>query len=167
MTLIVAEELRRLIASKRKHEVYLTRYGPDRLVLGDSLADRIARADVANRKKADAFISIHCNGATSPQAKGFEIWTTPGQNRSDILATDIFNSWGKMFPGQPKRTDFSDGDPDKEADFTVIKRTNCPSCLVELAFITNPDEERFLLDKISQARMAVAIADGIEKFLKG
>lgn len=145
----------------------LTRSGPKRIHRDNRNVDLSSRSGMANRLKADAFISIHCNGAVSPEANGFEIYTTPGQNRSDSLATAIFESWQKTFPSQRKRTDYKDNDPDKEANLKVLREAYCPAVLVELGFITNPQEERFLIDRHNQHVMALAIAAGIENFLRG
>lgn len=145
----------------------LTRSGPKRIHRDNRNVDLSSRPAMANRLKADAFISIHCNGAVSVEANGFEIYTTPGQNNSDKLATAIFESWKEAFPAQKKRTDYSDGDPDKEANLKVLRETRCPSCLVELGFITNLQEEKFLLNKLNQEMMALAIAKGIIKYLEG
>lgn len=142
----------------------LTRSGPRRIHRDNRNLDLSARPGMANRLKADAFISIHCNGAVAPEANGFEIYTTPGQNRSDILATAIFKSWSKAFPAQRKRTDYRDNDPDKEANLKVLREAQCPAVLIELGFITNPTEERFLVDRHNQHVMAMAIAAGIENW---
>jgi len=145
----------------------LTRTGQWRIYRDNRNLDLSARPAMANRLNADAFISIHCNGAAAPHANGFEIYTTPGQNNSDKLATAIFEAWGRAFLTQRKRTDFQDGDPDKEANLKVLREARCPACLIELGFITNPTEERFLLDKKNQHAMAIAIAEGIKTFLRG
>ena len=142
----------------------LTRTGPKRIHRDNRNLDLSARPGMANRLGADAFVSIHCNGAVAPEANGFEIITSPGQNRSDILATFIFESWQNAFPAQRKRTDFSDNDPDKEANLKVLREAHCPAVLIELGFITNPTEERFLLDKKNQHSMAMAIAMGIQNW---
>jgi len=123
------------------------------------------RADVANENNADAFVSIHCNAAENPEAEGVEVFTTPGQNDSDILADCIFEEIMQMMPDLTPRTDGSDGDPDKEANFTVISNTDCPSCLVETEFISNPDKEQILLNPGRQRLYAKAIAHGIGRFL--
>ena len=166
INLDVAVELSKILSSMGI-VAPLTRTGPKRIHRDNRDADLSARPAMANRPKADAFISIHCNGAVAPEANGFEIYTTPGQNRSDILATAIFESWSKAFPAQRKRTDYRDNDPDKEASYKVLREANCPAVLVELGFITNPQEERFLLNKMNQEIMGLAIATGIHNFLEG
>jgi len=53
----------------------------------------------------------------------------------------------------------------EQAGFAVLKAPDIPSILVETAFITNPDEERRLVDETHQERIAQAILDGIRKHL--
>lgn len=166
VNLDVAVELSKILSSMGI-VAPLTRTGPKRIHRDNRNLDLSARPGMANSLNADAFISIHCNGAVAPEANGFEIYTTPGQNRSDILATAIFESWGNAFPSQRKRTDYKDNDPDKEANLKVLLEAQCPAVLVELGFITNPTEERFLVDRHNQHVMALAIAAGIENFLRG
>ena len=95
-------------------------------------------------------------------ANGFEIYTTPGRDHSDQLATAIFEAWSRMFPHQRRRTDTSDGDPDKEANYLVLRECRVPAVLVEMAFISNPQEEAFLRSAANHDAMAAAVADGIE-----
>lgn len=52
----------------------------------------------------------------------------------------------------------------ESANFLVLKSPDVPSVLVETAFISNPDEERKLRDPSHQARLANAIADGIQDY---
>lgn len=145
----------------------LTRDTNKRIFKDNRTIDLSARANVANRINGDCFVSFHCNAAENRMANGFEIYTTLKQNNSDKLATCIYNEWVKAFPDQRKRVDFRDGDPDKEANFKVIRETRCPSCLIELAFITNPREELFLINAENQDLMGAAIATGIHNFIEG
>jgi N-acetylmuramoyl-L-alanine amidase len=124
-----------------------------------------ARADMANAWRSDAFISLHCNAAVSRQAHGFEVFTSPGQDRSDVLAEEIIKTVAQAFPVMRIRRDMADGDSDKEARFTVLTRARVPAVLVEMAFISNPAEERLLASADFQRRMAQAIASGVFRFL--
>lgn len=144
------------------HEVILTRSSDAQLVPGQKNADLTARAEVANRNGADCFVSIHCNSHTGTTARGFEVWTSRGQTSSDALATAIIRSVRAQFPGMYIRQDWSDGDPDKEANFAVLVRTRCPAVLVETAFLSNGEDERFLSSATNLSRMAAAMAAGIE-----
>jgi N-acetylmuramoyl-L-alanine amidase len=163
ITLAIAKGLRIELILKGGG-VILTRETPARLVDNDRNKDLAARAKVANDNAADLFVSIHCNAATNRTAQGFEVYTTPGQNNSDALATCIYKAW-QANVGGVMRADKSDGDPDKEANFAVIKGTRCPSCLVEIAFISNPDDEKRLNNMLWQIKASSALAEGIEAYL--
>ena len=122
------------------------------------------RAELANENNAAAFISIHCNAAENPAAEGYEIFTSPGQDESDCLAECIFDEIETAFPDFDQRADGSDGDRDKEANFTVITRADCPAVLIELAFISNPREEQYLRNPAFLRKYVQAIATGIARF---
>ena len=123
------------------------------------------RAAIANRHAADLLVSIHCNAFERVEAKGYEVWTTPGRTEADRLATALFESFQEEFPGRKGRVDTLDGDPDKEANFAVLRLTRCPAALFELGFISNPDGERWLADEMAQHGMAEALRNGVLRYL--
>lgn len=142
------------------HETMLTR-----TYEGDAASDSLLyRAEIANQWCADAFISLHCNSFASPSAKGFEIWTAPGQTESDRLATEIFEEVQAALPMLTMRADYSDGDPDKEARFTVLTATNMPSVLIEFGFISNGEDAVMLADPAFQDIWLDAVVRGIERW---
>lgn len=128
-------------------------------------SDRLGyRTELANNWGADVFVSLHCNSAATPSAKGYEVWTSPGNTRGDLLATCIYNQIAGEFPDRTGRTDYYDGDPDKEARFYVLMNTDAPACLVEMAFISNNEEAALLADPAWQDRYAKAIARGVTDY---
>ena len=122
------------------------------------------RTALANDWAADIFISLHCNSAENPSAEGYEVWTSPGQTEGDRLATCIYGQIAAEFPDREGRTDYSDGDPDKESRFYVLVHTDAPACLVEMAFISNDDEAALLSNITWQDRYARAIARGVTDY---
>ena len=52
----------------------------------------------------------------------------------------------------------------EQAGFAVLKAPDIPSVLVETAFISNPDEEKRLIDEAYQERLAEAILAGIKRY---
>ena len=52
----------------------------------------------------------------------------------------------------------------EQAGFAVLKAPDIPSILIETAFISNPDEEKRLLDEAYQDRMATSILKGIKAY---
>ena len=142
------------------HEVKLTRNNWEE----EETDDLSYRTALANSWGADIFISLHCNSAENENAKGYEIWTSPGDTLGDRLATCIYGEIANEFPYMPGRADYFDGDPDKEARFYVLLHTEAPACLIETAFISNSEEASLLADVAWQERYARAIARGVNNY---
>jgi N-acetylmuramoyl-L-alanine amidase len=147
-------------------ETILTRIGDvDVTYPGASAGEELGRrAFIANDFGADFFISVHCNGFGNPAAHGFEIWTSKGDTAADPLATAIYN---RMQPGLglAGRTDYSDGDPDREENYMVLRLTNMPAALIELGFITNPNNEERMLSEAWQNMAADLAVEGVLEYL--
>ena len=144
------------------HEVKLTRTDWEQA----ETDDLNVRTSLSNDWGADLFVSIHCNSAVSEEANGFEVWTSPGQTAGDDLATCIYQQIMDQFPDRLGRSDYSDGDADKEARFYVLVHTDAPACLVEMAFISNDEEAALLADPDWQDTYARAIARGVTDYGK-
>lgn len=148
------------------HACHMTRYDGKCLIRKDRTLDLNARAVMAGAIGADCLVSIHCNSAVATTAKGYECFTTPGQDESDRLAAEMIKYYGKAFPQIKLRADRRDGDDDKEANLRVIKQVapGIAAVLFELAFISNPVEEAFLANKINHQLIACALARGIDNW---
>jgi N-acetylmuramoyl-L-alanine amidase len=115
----------------------------------------------ANASGADVLLSIHCNSADNPAARGFEVWTSPGQTKADPIATAIYGELSCLLHGIPGRKDMTDGDPDKEARFYLLTKTQMPAVLAESLFLSNPEDELALRDLGVLTRLAEAYAWGL------
>ena len=95
------------------------------------------------------YVSIHVNAASSDgkwhTGTGWEVYTTPGKTKADNLATCLYNAAKYNAQDKRMRTDFSDGDPDKEAHLYVLKHTICPAVLTENFFQDNKSDVDYLL----------------------
>lgn len=111
-------------------------------------------------------ISFHSNASISHKARGFEIWTSKGETRSDILATYVGEEIIDEFPNLKFRSDYSDGDLDKESQFYILRKTNCPMILIESLFFDNKEDATLLQSETFQKRLAWRIANGIIRYLK-
>lgn len=163
VTMAVSQRIAAIL-QKAGQEVKLTRIPGNKGYINNLNEDLSTRVLTANLWPADLFISIHCNAFRDSAAHGMEVYTTPGQGPSDALATAVIKELKAAFPELTLRSDTSDGDPDKEANFYVIRKTNMPAILVEMAFISNPREEQLLASAAGQNRFAQAIARGILKY---
>lgn len=117
------------------------------------------RARFANTNGAK-LVSIHANAGGGT---GFECFTTPGQTESDKLATALLESYAAAFPAWATRYDMKDGDPDKEARFTVLTNTEGPAVLFELGFMDRPEDLRRMIAPDFAERAARALYMGILK----
>ncbi len=91
-----------------------------------------------------AIISIHANaagdGSQWMKARGWCAYTCQGHTLSDELANCLYKAARKHLPGQRIRTDYTDGDPDFEAPFYLLKYTYAAAVLTENLFYDNPDD---------------------------
>lgn len=113
-------------------------------------------------------LSIHSNaagmGASWMNAKGWSAYTTKGKTRSDVAAQCLYDSFEEEFKDRVIRRDWSDGDPDWEEDFYIIKKTSCPAVLLENFFYDNKEECSFLLMEQTKRRVAKAIVKGVQYY---
>ncbi|MEA4872163.1 MAG: N-acetylmuramoyl-L-alanine amidase [Synergistaceae bacterium] len=142
---------------------YLTRSTDLCLVKSDRVSDLRARGVMAGRIGADLMLSLHCNSVADPRANGYEGYTLPGQDQSDVLADSLLKSYGAAFPHIRLRSDLRDGDLDKEMDLRVLHSAppRLPKVLFELAFLSNPQEEAFLGNSDNYPAIAAALGQGI------
>ena len=117
------------------------------------LADRATRA---NNFGANVFVSIHCNAFSDTSAKGVETYSYPGSTTGANLSKSIQNN---IIASGAYTVDRGT----KTADFAVLRLTNMPAALVELAFITNAQDATILISR--QNDLAVAVSKGILNYL--
>lgn len=129
------------------HQIYLTRRSDRSLSLS-------SRTRFANRYAVDLFISLHCNSAYTNKASGIETWIHPYSSVARKFAIPIQKQLIKAFPTHKDRGI-------KEANFHVLRETAMPAVLVEMEFINNPVQARFLSNALNQQKIAGAIAAGV------
>lgn len=126
--------------------------------------------DLCKVYKDCVYVSIHVNAASSDgkwhTATGWEIYTTPGKTKADKLATCLYESAKKNFKDIKLRTDFSDGDPDKEANLYVLKHTSCPAVLTENLFQDNKSDVEYLLSDKGFNEIVKIHVEGILEYFK-
>ncbi len=128
------------------------------------------RVRVANQLDKDEtiFVSIHSNASERHNARGFEIYTTRGETRSDALATSIGDNVRSFYDQVDLRlrTDFSDGDLDKEVDFYVLRKTKCPAVLLECLFFDERNDFDHLTNPQFQRDFSWHVYQGIMEFIE-
>lgn len=113
-------------------------------------------------------VSIHANaagdGSRWMSAQGWSAYTSPGKTKADAAAECFYDAFDAAFPDRRIRRDYSDGDRDWEANFTILKSTRCPAVLLENFFYDNRDECAWLLSTYTQHRIVTAICDGVKRY---
>ncbi|GFN22621.1 N-acetylmuramoyl-L-alanine amidase [Thermanaeromonas sp. C210] len=157
INLAIALKLADLLRSEGA-KVYLTREG-------ESTPYRLAeRAFYANDLGADVFLSIHSNASVSSEVGGTSTYvyappgTELGQQREERLR--LGRSIQNALVAALGLRDIGV----LEANFSVLRNTKMPSALVEVAFISNPREEKLLKDPAFQAKAAAGILEGLRRY---
>ncbi|MGB0909694.1 MAG: N-acetylmuramoyl-L-alanine amidase, partial [Nitrospirales bacterium] len=191
IVLKVSKLLKSMIKERLSATVLMTREKDVFIELED-------RAEFANSKKADLFVSIHVNSHPKKSVKGLELYHfgeasdpralevaarengTPLKDNGPawqfILAdklTDkkIENSrdlaWiaRKALVGQLRKHYKIKDHGVKTAPFFVLRMTTMPGILAEIAFVSNPTEEKLLTSKTYQKRTAEGIFKGIKAYI--
>lgn len=132
-----------------------------------SLAERVNRVNricSKNKKSTVLLISIHANAGGGT---GWEVWTSKGETKSDLFATLAFNCANTRLSGIFKmRKDITDGDDDKEAQFQILKNTNCPAILTENLFMDTEKDCKFLMSEAGKQTIANIHIDFIKEILQ-
>lgn len=133
----------------------LMRYGIEIIFtrVEDERASLDKRVQIANESKADFFISIHINSATNPKATGTETFAYKAGVEGDKLAHSIQSNLVQSIGLADRGVKYN--------SLQVVRDTKMPACLVEVAFINNPNEEKLLKSDEFIENAAVGIAKGI------
>ena len=93
-------------------------------------------------------VSLHVNAAGNGRewmnARGWSCYTTRGETAADGLSTALYEAAKDWLPGMRLRSDYTDGDPDIEKDFYLLRYTQCPAVLTENLFMDNKEDVAFL-----------------------
>lgn len=139
-----------------------------------SLSERVKRANKIHTEqhklgKLVVLISVHCNAAGNGEwknARGWSGWTSVGQTAGDELATCLYQAAHEILDpkGIKIREDNSDGDPDWEANFTIIYKSSMPAVLTENFFQDNKQDVEYLLSDEGRSDIVNIHVEGLKKY---
>lgn len=117
------------------------------------------RVKISNDNKADVFISIHCNIYKNDKIKGTETWcrtvNSEGENLAKVINTELKNL---------NYTDIRSIKYEKEKSLGVLRTNNATSVLVEIGYITNKADNKFLTSPQGQTKSGEALAKAILQY---
>ena len=116
-----------------------------------------ARCDVGNDGNADIFISMHMDSFTNSTPSGttgyyYTKGSKAGQRLAQYLSEGVVTALGTGNRGT------------KSCNFYVVKHTDMPATLVEMAFISNDKEEKLMNSEAGINRAAEGLLNGLRRF---
>lgn len=115
-----------------------------------------ARDDVFDNAKCDIGISIHVNSSTDKAADYISTWIYKKGGKAEIFGVMVQRRLVQV-------TGWEDGGV-REKNLAMVRETNMPTVLVELGFISNPLQEKWLKNPENQKKLAQSITMGICDF---
>ncbi|MGS0763256.1 N-acetylmuramoyl-L-alanine amidase [Syntrophomonas curvata] len=123
-------------------------------------------SEIANRLNPALFVSIHVNAALNSSAQGTETYYyAPVDNDLLFLQQDERKSLAENLQRQLIAKLKRPNRGVKTKNLAVLRNTTMPSALVELAFISNPEEERLLQQEYFINLAAEAVAEGVAAYM--
>jgi N-acetylmuramoyl-L-alanine amidase len=119
----------------------------------DQFIELEERANIANRRNADLFVSIHSDSNPDRSRRGYTVFVARGASPEAYRAATCI--------GQTMAATGSDSHGIREAEYKVLMNTSGPAVLVEMGHLSNAQDIARLRDAGWQNRLAQAIAAGI------
>lgn len=150
LTLSIVNKIKAL-PKNENIELFFTR-NEDELI---SLSDRVQKI---NELKPDLVISLHVNNNKNPESNGVEVYVPKGlehSSKSEELATKFLNVLEKEIQLNSRGV--------KTAPFLILKKSNCPTILAEVGFISNYSDRKIITSEENQNKVAKAVLDFISQ----
>ncbi|MFY9779675.1 MAG: N-acetylmuramoyl-L-alanine amidase [Candidatus Baltobacteraceae bacterium] len=150
VVLAVGEDLARRLRGAGAKVVLTRSYAQPYRVATDKRLDNRARAALANRLGATAFVALHADSSLDPNARGTSVfWLRPN---SVPLANAVRAHLATLHLGESQF---------RARDLAVTNEARVPAVLVELGFVSNPTQERLLASASFQQREAQVLFDAL------
>jgi N-acetylmuramoyl-L-alanine amidase len=119
--------------------------------------DLMNRVKLINRDYADLFVSIHLNSVNSSRWRGAQTFYNPLWPESERLARFIQDELIRNLENTNRV-------PKKNQEIFILRASKIPGVLVEVGFLSSPDEARLLSDAEYRRKIAFAIYTGILRY---
>ena len=142
--------------SQRGYDVILTRYEQDVNISNKE------RALMATEHDADLLLSIHGDGYQDFRIHGASVLAPRLMNdarekQSGVLGTHLISEYSKSTSARNRGVHY-------RSHLAVLNWSNVPSVLIELGFMTNPEEDEKMQDPDYQVKMVQGLANGIDSY---
>ena len=134
-------------------------YDLDKTTLREKkISDIHNRVKIGNESQADIFVSIHLNKIPQQQYWGWQCFYKNGNEQSIKLAKSIQTNLNETIQKENKRVAM------KLDTVYIMKHVEIPISIVECGFLSNPEEEKLLLEDDYQNKLAWGIYNGITDY---
>lgn len=159
INLIMCKKIEKLLISKGA-TVYLTRETDKDLsttTKNKKRSDLTNRATLINNSNTDIYISIHLNYISNSKWKGLQMFYTNKNKENEIIA--------KKLTEYLKSNLSNIREPQEDNSYYMYKQIKKPGVLIELGFLSNPNDRYILTHQEYQDKLAESISNSIEKYL--
>ena len=131
-------------------------YDLDKTTLREKkVSDIHNRVKIGNESSADIFVSVHLNKIPQSQYWGWQCFFQNGNEASTKLANSLQENLNETIQKENKRVAM------KLDNVYLMKHVEIPISIVECGFLSNPEEEKLLLEESYQSKLAWGIYTGI------
>ena len=121
--------------------------------------DLYSRVKLINNSNCDMYISIHLNSTTSTKWRGLQIFYSSINENNKLLAETINNSLIKDIKNVREIK--------KSNNYYMYKNITTPGILIEVGFLSNPNDKYLLKQEEYQYKLVSSITDGIVNYFTG
>ena len=122
--------------------------------------DLAARLALADSTPDAIFVSIHMNSFTTPKYSGLQVWYSPNNADSMVLADMIQEENREMLQSNNNRITSK-----ATSAIFLLHNAKCPAVLVECGFLSNPDEAELFESYEYRKKVAFMLLCSITEFL--
>lgn len=115
------------------------------------------RAIMMNELGADLVLRIHCNGSTNSKANGIGLFVT----KTGSIAEPSFAAAQALLPAMAAATGANTDGIFKRDTYTGMNWSTVPIILVEMGYMSNPQEDMRLVDPAYQKLLVEGMVEGI------
>ena len=120
------------------------------------IEDLSRRVEIANKCKADLYLSIHVNAFPSSVWRGAQTFYQRNQEDSKRLAEAIQAELVRIMGNTTRKA--------KAEDYFTTRNTKMAAAIIEIGFISNPEEARLLTEPAYQRKLVYAIYSGLARY---
>lgn len=131
----------------------------------DVFVDLYERSRIANGLNADLFISMHANSNIKSSITGLEVLYCPATS-SEFKLEDQYPFADFIYSGIIRNTGIPGRGVIKRPELVVLRETIMPAVLIEVGYLSNPQDEVLVRDKAYQMKVVQGIVEGVFEYFQ-